>query len=59
MLKPFLIDIIQKKTNLDTEIIDCLKFVNYDESAFDPEYIRDITPFASIGVGLAIRRLGD
>lgn len=56
---PFLRETIQKKSNVDTEIIDCLKFVNYDESAFDPEYIKDITPFASIGVGLAIRRLGD
>lgn len=51
--------IIEEKANIPTEIIDCLKNIKYDESAFDPEYIKEITPLASVVVGLALRRLGD
>ena len=56
---PYLKDIIEKQANIPTEIIDCIRNIKYDEKTFDPEYIKDITPFASIGVGLALRRLGD
>lgn len=51
--------IIEEKSNIPTEIIDCLRNIKYDESAFDPEYIKEITPLASVGIGLALRRLGD
>jgi len=51
--------IIEDKANIPTEIIDCLRTIKYDESAFDLEYIKDITPLASVGIGLALRRLGD
>jgi len=51
--------IVEEKSKIQTEIIDCLRNIKYDESAFDPEYIRDITPLASVGIGLALRRLGD
>ena len=52
-------DIIEEKSNVPIEIVDCLKTVKYNENEFDPEYIRDITPLASVGIGLALRRLGD
>jgi type IV pilus assembly protein PilM len=56
---PFMKDSIEEKLNIATEIIDCMRTVTYDENVFDPDYIKDITPLASVGVGLALRRLGD
>ncbi len=50
---------IEEKTHTPTEVIDCFKNIRYDEGSFDQEYIKDITPLASVGVGLALRRLGD
>jgi type IV pilus assembly protein PilM len=52
-------DIIEEKTSVSTEIIDCFKNIKYDEGEFDAEYIQDISPHASVVVGLALRRLGD
>jgi Tfp pilus assembly PilM family ATPase len=52
-------DIIEEKLNVSTEIIDCIRTVKYDENVFDPDYIKDISPLASVGIGLALRRLGD
>jgi type IV pilus assembly protein PilM len=56
---PFMKDIIEEKINVTTEIIDCVRTVKYDENVFDPDYIKDISPLASVGIGLALRRLGD
>ena len=56
---PFMKDIIEEKLNVSTEIIDCIRTVKYDENVFDPDYIKDISPLASVGIGLALRRLGD
>jgi len=55
----YLRDIIEEKANIPTEVIDCIRNIKYDENAFDPEYIKDITALASVGIGLALRRLGD
>lgn len=52
-------DHMEEKLHIPTEVIDCLRAVTYDENVFDPDYIKDITPVASVGVGLALRRLGD
>lgn len=56
---PFMKDIIEEKVNITTEVIDCIRTVKYDENVFDPDYIKDISPLASVGIGLALRRLGD
>jgi type IV pilus assembly protein PilM len=56
---PFLKEIIEEKANIATEVIDCVRTIKYDENVFDPDYIKDIGPIASIGIGLALRRLGD
>jgi type IV pilus assembly protein PilM len=56
---PFMKDIIEEKLNVSTEVIDCIRTVKYDENVFDPDYIKDISPLASVGIGLALRRLGD
>ena len=56
---PFMRERVAEKLNIPTEVIDCMRTVTYDENVFDPAYIKDITPVASVGVGLALRRLGD
>jgi type IV pilus assembly protein PilM len=56
---PFMKESIEAKLNIATEVIDCIRTITYDENVFDPDYIKDITPVASVGVGLALRRLGD
>jgi type IV pilus assembly protein PilM len=56
---PFIKESIEEKLNIATEVIDCMRTVSYDQNVFDPDYIKDITPLASVGVGLALRRLGD
>lgn len=56
---PFMKDAVEEKSNVTTEVINCMRTIKYDENVFDPDYIKDITPLASIGVGLALRRLGD
>jgi type IV pilus assembly protein PilM len=56
---PFVKESIEEKLNIATEVIDCMRTVSYDQNVFDPDYIKDITPLASVGVGLALRRLGD
>jgi type IV pilus assembly protein PilM len=56
---PFMKEGIEEKLNIATEVIDCMRTVSYDRNVFDPDYIKDITPLASVGVGLALRRLGD
>lgn len=56
---PFLQEMIEEKTSIATEIIDCVRTIKYDENVFDPDYIKDIAPLTSIGIGLALRRLGD
>jgi type IV pilus assembly protein PilM len=56
---PFLKEVIAEKANITTEVIDCIRTIKYDENVFDPDYIKDIAPIASIGIGLALRRLGD
>lgn len=55
----FMKDSLEEKSSIATEVIDCMRTVKYDENVFDPDYIKDITPLASVGVGLALRRLGD
>jgi type IV pilus assembly protein PilM len=56
---PLMKESIEEKLNIATEVIDCMRTVSYDQNVFDPDYIKDITPLASVGVGLALRRLGD
>jgi type IV pilus assembly protein PilM len=56
---PFLRESIEEKLSIATEVIDCMRTISYDQNVFDPDYIKAITPLASVGVGLALRRLGD
>jgi type IV pilus assembly protein PilM len=51
-------DIIKSKTNVECEMIDPLKNIEHDET-FDDEYLKSISPFIGVVVGLGIRQAGD
>lgn len=56
---PGIIDLIYERTGIQTEVVDCLKSVQYDHSRFDLEYLKEMSPLMAVGVGLAIRRVND
>jgi type IV pilus assembly protein PilM len=51
--------ILTENFDIPTEIIDPYKNIKINPKIFDPQYIQDMAPVAAIGVGLAIRSLGD
>jgi len=50
---------LTQRLNIPTEIIDPLKKIDYNRKNIDPAYIEDIGPAVSVGIGLALRRVGD
>jgi type IV pilus assembly protein PilM len=56
---PNLISLIQEKTGTPTEVVDPLKSISYSRENFDLEYIKGMSPFMAVGVGLALRRMDD
>jgi len=51
--------IIADKAGIPIEIINPFANIDYNEKLFDAAYIQEIAPFGSVGVGLALRRVGD
>jgi type IV pilus assembly protein PilM len=56
---PGLVDALQKKLGTPVEIMNPLRKVSIDQNKFDVEFVESVSPFLAIGVGLAMRRLGD
>ena len=50
---------IEEKIKSHIEFTDPFKTIEYNKKTFDTEYIKDVSPFAAIGVGLASRKLGE
>jgi len=50
---------IKEQTGTEIDFLDPFKMIKYDKKTFDTEYIKEISLFSSIGVGLATRKLGD
>jgi len=50
---------LSENLGLTTETLDPFKNIIINEKIFDPEYIQYIAPFAAVGLGLALRKLGD
>ena len=59
MKTPQLINLIQERTGIPTESVDPLKSIRSDKGDFDPDYLKEMSPFMAVGVGLALRRAGD
>ncbi len=56
---PGIVDAMKKKFHCETEIFNPFKNIAYDKNIFSPSYIKDIGPFAAVGVGLALRKMED
>jgi type IV pilus assembly protein PilM len=56
---PNIINLVQERTGIQTEVVDPLKSVRYDKGDFDPEFLKEMSPFMAVVVGLAMRRVGD
>ncbi|HZH02369.1 MAG TPA: type IV pilus assembly protein PilM [Myxococcaceae bacterium] len=56
---PALFKTIENRVGVPVEILNPFKNVEVDERRFDPGFLMDIAPVAAVGVGLALRKLGD
>jgi type IV pilus assembly protein PilM len=52
-------EIFTKRVTIPLEYTNPFHAITYDENMFDAEYIKDLSPFAAIGVGLALRSMGN
>ena len=50
---------LKTSLNIDVQVINPFSTVVYNESKFSPEYISQITPYATIAMGLSMRYRGD
>lgn len=50
---------VSAKLGMDVELLNPFERIKYSEKDFDPEYLQEIAPLMAVGVGLAIRRVGD
>ena len=51
--------ILQQQIGIPVEIANPFRKIEYSEKSFDLEYLRDIGPVMSVGVGLASRKVGE
>lgn len=56
---PGIADALLQRLNVEVEIADPFRKVSADKKSFSAEDLKDIGPQASVGVGLAMRRIGD
>lgn len=54
-----LVEFLQKQIKIPCEIFDPFFNVNYNKNAFSPSYISEIKDYASIALGLGLRKIGD
>ena len=52
-------DALTQRLNIPTELANPFRKIGYNEKNIDPSFIESIGPAAAVGVGLALRRLGD
>jgi type IV pilus assembly protein PilM len=47
------------RLGVPVEVANPFRNIHYNGKLFDPEYLQDMAPVAAVGVGLAMRRIGD
>ncbi len=50
---------LEKRFTIQVEVFNPFEQIVVDDNDFDPEYIQSIGPLFTVGVGLAMRRVGD
>lgn len=52
-------DAVRARLGIEVDLLNPFAHLKYDEKLFDPDYLNEIAPLMAVGVGLAMRRLGD
>lgn len=52
---PGLLQVVEQRTGLPTQMINPFQSVGYDEKKINPDFLNEIAPIAAIPVGLALR----
>jgi type IV pilus assembly protein PilM len=50
---------VASKLGIPVDSLNPFERIKFNEKDFDPEYLQEIAPLMAVGVGLAIRRVGD
>jgi type IV pilus assembly protein PilM len=50
---------LTQRLSVPVEIINPFRKIAYNRKTLDDDYIKEIAPIAAVGVGLALRKLGD
>ena len=58
-LTPGLTEFLHKRFSIPTEIANPLSRIQYDPSLFAGQDVMKVAPLLTVGIGLALRRLGD
>lgn len=56
---PGLVSALSQKLGIEAGIVNPFKNISYDKKIFKKGYLEDIGSIAAVGVGLALRRIGD
>lgn len=54
-----LVEMLKERSSLNVEVVNPFANVHCDPKLFDQDYIKDMSPFFAVGVGLGTRRFGD
>ena len=54
-----ILETLQQRLGIPVHALDPFKEIYVDEKNFDSEYVREVGPFFSVAVGLALRKVGD
>ncbi len=50
---------LKERLSMEVEINDPFRNIEINEKKFDPQYISENAPLAAVGIGLALRKVGD
>jgi len=50
---------LSQRLGIEAEIVNPFRKIDYNQKALDPETIERIGPIAAVGIGLALRKVGD
>ncbi len=56
---PGLANDLAQRMSVPVEIINPFRKITYNRKLLDEDYVKEIAPIAAVGVGLALRKLGD
>lgn len=56
---PGIVNDLSQRMSVPVEIINPFKKITYNRKTMDDDYIKEIAPIAAVGVGSALRKLGD